>query len=270
MVRHCGATSDRNGGTYVLDTMIITEFTNGSGKRVKLRPHQRLITIDKKQTYQGHGALNVVNGVWEQAYTDINGSKNGAVFGLYCYFASNSDGYKAGFSPKDVSERLGMDEDSARAAFDRLSELGYITNDPMYTNAFTFHVSPMLGGEQREPVRTLDSLDAMQAVIVSDRHVKKALQYARTEKDFEAVDRLIDSKARDFFPTKDQEPKPEPAKQQEPEQDSKPIPFHVKMSTVLQANPDLKARYDSTHTPEEWTAVNAEIRAAILAKYGTI
>lgn len=230
-----------------------------------------MITVDKKQTYQGHGALNVVNGVWEQAYRDTNG---GAVFGLYCYFASNNDGYRVGFSPEDVKKRLGMDVKTARAAFVRLSELGYITNDPMYTNAFTFHVSPMLGGEQREPVRTLDSLDAMQAVIVSDRHVKNALQYARTEKDFEAVDRLIDSKAGDFFPTKDQEPKPEPepeqAEQQEPEQDSKPLPFMVKMGTVLQDNPDLQARHYAARTPEEWTAVNAEIRAAILAKYGTI
>ena len=115
--------------------MIISEFTNSSGKRVKLRPHQKLITVDKKQTYQGHGALNVVNGVWEQAYRDTNG---GAVFGLYCYFASNNDGYRVGFSPEDVKKRLGMDVKTARAAFVRLSELGYITNDPMYTNAFTF------------------------------------------------------------------------------------------------------------------------------------
>ncbi len=240
--------------------MIKTEFYNKHGELVTLKPHQKIIEIDSTQTYQGHGTLKIHNGIWEKAYKDTKGS---AAFGLYCYFASNVDKYTSGFSPQAVRNCLGMDVKTARKALNSLIQLGYITNDSKFTNVLIFHISPVKSNKQ--PV-VLDDIDVKMAIIASDKHVKKAMQYAQTEEDLEAVDTMIESRMSDYMEDTQKPQKPEQAEKAE----TTPLPYMTKMSTVLDEDPDLQMRYHSAHTKEELQAVFDAIRKAVIQKYGTI
>ncbi len=239
--------------------MIKTDFYNTHGDLVTLRPYQKIVVIDATQTYQGHGVLKVVNGIWEKVYRD---TKGGAAFGLYCYFASNADKYMSGFSPQAVRNCLGMDVKTARTALNNLIELGYITHDSKFTNVLTFHITPVTN--ENEPV-VPDHIDAQMAIMASDKHVKRAMQYAQTEEDLEAVDTMIESRMSKFINNGQ-----ESQETDQPEKaETTPLPYMTKMSTVLAEDPDLLIRYHSAHTKEEMQAVCDEIRKAVIQKYGT-
>ncbi len=239
--------------------MIKTDFYNTHGELIKLKPHQKIIVIDSTQTYQGHGTLKIHNGIWEKVYKDTKGS---AAFGLYCYLASNVDKYTSGFSPQAVRNCLGMDVKTARNALNNLIQLGYITNDSKFNNVLIFHISPVKS--ENQPV-VLDDIDAQMAIMSSDKHVKRAMQYAHTEEDLEAIDTMIESRMSKFM---DNRQKPQETDQPE-KAETTPLPYMTKMSTVLAEDPDLLIRYHSAHTKEEMQAVCDEIRKAVIQKYGT-
>ena len=241
--------------------MIKTVFYNTHGELIKLKPHQKIIVIDSTQTYQGHGTLKIHNGIWEKVYKDTKGS---AAFGLYCYLASNVDKYTSGFSPQAVRNCLGMDVKTARNALNNLIQLGYITNDSKFNNVLIFHISPVKS--ENHPV-VLDDIDAQMAIMASDKHVKRAMQYAHTEEDLEAIDTMIESRMSKFM---DNRQKPQEIEQTENTKATQPIPFLVKMGVILEESPDLKMRYYSAHTNEEMNLVNDEIRKAVIEKYGTV
>ena len=101
-------------------------------------PNQRVVTILKDKCDKDF--LQINNGDWQEASQII---KTYSAFKLYLYFASNKDGYSIALSAVAVQEAIGISENTYRAAFKELVELGYLTQVPGRKNNYTFHSSIM-------------------------------------------------------------------------------------------------------------------------------
>ena len=162
-----------------------------------------------------------------------------------------------------------------RKQWSRLIELGYIVQDEEYENVFTFYRSPVVDGERptsgkdepkKSSKRKFDRLDATMAVAASNKSVKRLTKYAKTEEDYSKVDDLTEMIIDTEYPNLN--------KEQQTDTESAPeniveLPYMVKMGHVLEGNSDLYYRYHNAQSPEEYTAVCDDIRAAIIQKYGS-
>jgi hypothetical protein len=84
-------------------------------------PNQRVVTIFKNKCDKDF--LQINNAEWQIACQDI---KTYSAFKLYLYFASNMHGYSLACSPAAIQEAIGICENTYRAAFKELLELGYL------------------------------------------------------------------------------------------------------------------------------------------------
>ena len=234
---------------------------NYYGEEKHLYKNQDFIRVMKDDKDSGRGYLSIDNATLFQAKRTLSNE----AFAVYLYLASNANGFPMGWSPKDACKVLGMNIKTARKGYLQLKETRYIVHNGTYDNDFEFHRSPVVDGEKDNPI-VFDKLMAQQAVMASNKRIKKRLTYAKTEEDYKAIDADTDRIVRMEFPEVVEDVKPITAEPDKPEN----ISFLVKMGRVLEENPDLRFRYHGAKTPEEQTAVNNDIRTAVIAKYGAI
>lgn len=97
-------------------------------------PNQRVVTIFKENCDKDF--LQIKNEDWQAAASNI---RTYSAFKLYLYFAGNKNGYSIALSPAAVENAIGISENTYRAAFKELVELGYLHQMEGRKNYYTFY-----------------------------------------------------------------------------------------------------------------------------------
>ena len=102
-------------------------------------PNQRVVVCNIEQYEKGSNKPYFIcyRDSLEKAMQKI---KTVGALKVWIYLQSNQTGYTLGFSPKDVSDKMGISEDSARDGFNKLVELGFIAQEN--GNKYSFQTLP--------------------------------------------------------------------------------------------------------------------------------
>lgn len=98
-------------------------------------PNQRVVVCCNEAVQKGQKRpyLTMYRDNFEKASKEI---KTLGAYKVWMYLQANQPGYTLGFSPKDVSDKMGISEDAARDGFNKLVELGFIERDEKQKNKF--------------------------------------------------------------------------------------------------------------------------------------
>lgn len=214
--------------------------------------------IDDKDRGRGH--LTIDNLTWIDAYNSLTPEQ----FGVYLFLAGNVDGYIQGYSPKHISKVLHMNVKTARSAKEALKAKGYIVNTGDFDNDFVFHRVPVECSAQPEPVG-IDRIAAEMMILQTDKHVKRQLQYAKSEEDFQNIEETVRLKVNKEFPQLADGAEPE----HKPVQSVNDIDWFDEFARVKTEHPQLTEQLEKA-TGDEYTRITNKMRELVLKKYGLI